>query len=51
MIDCEKYQNLHTIIMLRDVLRKWWRVELSFADPAGQISDRRSMPLAPPNDF
>ena len=26
LMDFEKYQNLHTIIMLRDVIRKWWRV-------------------------
>ena len=52
MLDYEKYQTLHTIIMLKDVIRKWWRIELSFADKAGQILDRRSgEPIPPQNDF
>ncbi len=52
MLDYDKYQNLHTIIMLKDVIRKWWRVELSFADSSGQILDRRNGdPIPPQNDF
>ncbi|HEY3449878.1 MAG TPA: sigma 54-interacting transcriptional regulator [Myxococcales bacterium] len=52
MLDYEKYQNLHTIIMLKDVIRKWWRVELSFADKVGQILDRQAGgPIPPQNDF
>ncbi|HCF57537.1 MAG TPA: sigma-54-dependent Fis family transcriptional regulator [Myxococcales bacterium] len=52
MLDYEKYQSLHTIIMLKDVIRKWWRVELSFADKNGLILDRREgAPMPPQNDF
>ncbi|MGI5863956.1 MAG: sigma 54-interacting transcriptional regulator [Myxococcales bacterium] len=52
MLDYEKYQSLHTIIMLKDVIRKWWRVELSFADKNGLILDRREgTPMPPQNDF
>jgi transcriptional regulator with PAS, ATPase and Fis domain len=52
-LDYDKYQNLHTIIMLKDVIRKWWRVELSFADKHGQILDRGEgrQPVPPQNDF
>lgn len=51
-MDYEKYQNLHTIIMLKDVIRKWWRVELSFADKNGVILDNRNgEPIPPQNDF
>jgi two-component system, NtrC family, response regulator HupR/HoxA len=52
MLDYEKYQNLHTIIMLKDVIRKWWRVELSFADKNGQVLDHSRGEITPPqNDF
>ncbi len=52
MLDYEKYQNLHTIIMLKDVIRKWWRVELSFADQQGMILERKgAQPVPPQNDF
>ena len=52
MLDYEKYQNLHTIIMLKDVIRKWWRIELSFADKNGQLMDHKEgQPIPPQNDF
>jgi two-component system response regulator HupR/HoxA len=52
MLDYDKYQNLHTIIMLKDVIRKWWRVELSFADKNGQVLDHAKGEITPPqNDF
>ena len=51
-MDYERYQNLHTIVMLRDILRKWWRAELSFADKSGQVIEWAKGPInPPPNDF
>ncbi len=51
-MDFEKHQNLHTIIMLKDVIRKWWRSELSFADKNGIVVDwQKGEIVAPPNDF
>jgi transcriptional regulator with PAS, ATPase and Fis domain len=51
-MDYERYQNLHTIVMLRDILRKWWRAELSFADKTGQVIEWAKGPITPPpNDF
>ena len=51
-MDFERYQNLHTIIMLRDILRKWWRSELTFADKEGTVLDwTKGEIIAPPNDF
>jgi len=38
-MDFERHQNLHTIIMLKDVIRKWWRSELCFADKNGTVLD------------
>jgi transcriptional regulator with PAS, ATPase and Fis domain len=51
-MDFERYQNLHTIIMLRDILRKWWRSELTFADNDGNVLDwQKGDIVPPPNDF
>ena len=51
-MDFERYQNLHTIIMLRDVIRKWWRMELGFADKQGTVLDwAKGNIVPPPNDF
>ena len=51
-MDFDRYQNLHTIIMLKDVIRKWWRSELSFADKTGAVMDwAKGEIVPPPNDF
>lgn len=51
-MDFEKHQNLHTIIMLKEVIRKWWRFELEFADKNGTVVDwQKGDIVPPPNDF
>ncbi|PZR09914.1 MAG: sigma-54-dependent Fis family transcriptional regulator [Archangium gephyra] len=51
-MDYERYQNLHTIVMLRDILRKWWRAELCFADKNGTVIEwSKGQITPPPNDF
>ncbi len=51
-MDFERHQNLHTIIMLKDIIRKWWRSELCFADKTGTVVDwQKSEIIPPPNDF
>ncbi len=51
-MDFEKHQNLHTIIMLREVIRKWWRFELEFADKNGAVVAWEKGDIKPPpNDF
>jgi transcriptional regulator with PAS, ATPase and Fis domain len=51
-MDYDRYQNLHTIVMLRDLLRKWWRVELTFADKSGTVIEWAKGQISPPpNDF
>jgi hypothetical protein len=48
----EKHQALHTIIMLKDLIRKWWQSELCFADSSGAVLDwQRGEIVPPPNDF
>ena len=51
-MDFEKHRNLHTIIMLRDLIRKWWGCELGFADGNGVVADWDAGRIhAPGNDF
>lgn len=51
-MEYERYQNLHTIVMLRDILRKWWRAELCFADKNGAVIEwSKGQITPPPNDF
>jgi two-component system response regulator HupR/HoxA len=51
-MDFEKHQNLHTIIMLKDIIRKWWQSELCFADKNGVVLDwAKGEIVPPPNDF
>ncbi len=51
-MDLERHQGLHTIIMLREVIRKWWRAELHLADRHGMVLDwQRGVDIPPtPNE-
>ena len=51
MQEYERYRNLHTIIMLEDVIRKWWGLELAFADRSGHVLRRPSGRVIPTNDL
>src|SRR5207245_11733242 len=50
MIDLRPYEKLHTIQMLKDVIRKWWGVELAFADAKGYVLDHAEGKIIPPNN-
>ncbi len=50
MINLRPYEKLHTVQMLREVIRKWWRVELAFADPKGYVLDHAEGKVIPPNN-
>jgi transcriptional regulator with PAS, ATPase and Fis domain len=50
MIDLRPYEKLHTIQMLKDVIRKWWGVELAFADQKGYVLDHAEGKIIPPNN-
>ena len=50
MVDLRPYEKLHSIQLLRSVLRKWWKVELAFADATGYVIDHAEGRLAPPNN-
>jgi transcriptional regulator with GAF, ATPase, and Fis domain len=52
MVDLRAYEKLRTIQMLKDVVRKWWNVELAFADARGYVIDHAEGRVIPPdNDF
>lgn len=46
----DRYQSLHTIIMLKDVIRKWWGLELAIADRTGYVLDHKNGQIIPPNN-
>ena len=50
MVDLRPYEKLHAIQMLRSIVRRWWRVELAFADATGYVVDHADGRLAPPNN-
>ena len=50
MIDLRPYEKLHTVQMLKDIIRKWWRVELAFADAKGYVLDHAEGKVVPPNN-
>src|SRR5262249_61687016 len=50
MIDLRPYEKLHTIQMMKDIIRKWWRVELAFADTKGYVLDHAEGKVVPPNN-
>jgi DNA-binding NtrC family response regulator len=52
MIDLRPYAKLHTVQMLKGVIRKWWGVELAFADAKGYVLDHAEGKIVPPqNEF
>ncbi len=55
MKDPRSYLGLHTVSMLREVIRKWWQVDIGFADASGRLSDHSwggAEPVPPAgNDF
>jgi transcriptional regulator with PAS, ATPase and Fis domain len=36
--------------MLKDIVRRWWKVELAFADPKGYVLDHAEGKVVPPNN-
>ena len=44
----EKYENLHVIVRLREMVRKWWKIEVSFASRRGFVLDHARGRIIPP---
>jgi two-component system, NtrC family, response regulator HupR/HoxA len=52
VVDLRPYEKLHTIQLLKGVIRKWWGVELALADARGYTLDHADGKIIPPqNEF
>jgi transcriptional regulator with PAS, ATPase and Fis domain len=52
MVDLRPYRQLHTIRMLAELIRKWWNLELAFADERGYVLDHAEGKIFPSgNEF
>src|SRR5262250_2811784 len=52
MVDLFRCRKLHTFLLLKDVIRRWWGVELAIADAKGYVLDHAEGKIIPPaNDF
>jgi len=51
VIDPSRFEDLHIVRKVKETIRKWWRIELSFADAQGAVVDHghgRAMPRHSP---
>ncbi|HVO30931.1 MAG TPA: sigma 54-interacting transcriptional regulator [bacterium] len=44
----ERYENLHVVVRLRELVRKWWKIEVSFASRRGFVLDHARGKIIPP---
>src|SRR5258705_13352035 len=52
MVDLRPYEKLHSIQLLKGVIRKWWGVELAIADAKGYTLAHADGKIIPPqNEF
>jgi transcriptional regulator with PAS, ATPase and Fis domain len=52
VLDLRPYARLHTIQMLKQVIRSWWGLELAFSDAKGYVLDHSEGKIIPSqNDF
>ena len=49
MIDPSRFEELHIVRKVKETIRKWWRIELSFADATGFVVDHRKGVVIPPH--
>ncbi|HTM21890.1 MAG TPA: sigma 54-interacting transcriptional regulator [Kofleriaceae bacterium] len=51
-MDLRQYNKLHAIRLVRETVRRWWRLELAFADDRGYVLDHADGNIFPSgNDF
>jgi len=49
-IDSARLEELHIVRKVRETVRRWWGVELSFTDAAGAVVDHGKGIIIPPNN-
>jgi len=50
MINSQSLDESHLIRQLREHIRKWWQIEIAFADARGYVSDHASGVIVPPHN-
>ena len=49
-IDSARLEELHIVRKVRETVRRWWGIELSFTDERGQVVDHGKGIIIPPNN-
>ena len=47
MADLRSYNRLHAVVLVREMLRRWWGLELAFADAKGYVLDHADGKIFP----
>ena len=47
MVDLRRFRELPTVALIRDVMRRWWGLELAFADAKGYVLDHADGKIFP----
>ena len=47
VVELRRFRDLPTVALIRDVIRRWWGLELAFADPKGYVLDHADGKLFP----
>ncbi|MDF1565211.1 MAG: sigma 54-interacting transcriptional regulator [Deltaproteobacteria bacterium] len=50
MIDFSRFEDLHIVRKIREKIRKWWNIELSYADESGYVLDHAKGKIVPPHN-
>ena len=52
MVDLRNYDELHSVQAIRALVRKWWKLEMAFADASGYVLDHADGNIFPSgNEF
>jgi transcriptional regulator with GAF, ATPase, and Fis domain len=52
VVDLRPFRSLHSIVLIRELLRRWWGLELAFADAKGYVLDHADGKIFPSqNEF
>src|SRR5207249_8948460 len=49
-IDSARLEELHIVRKVRETVRRWWGIELSFTDPKGFVLDHGKGIIIPPQN-
>jgi len=50
MIEFSRFEDLHIVRKIREKIRGWWKIELSYADERGYVLDHAKGKIVPPHN-